>query len=107
MPIAGEGEKAEENFAQLKHPLKAHPSVRSICSDTHCVAGFFEAEGKTAILLANFSDPCLNRRAKVRMQLNAQSVSVYCSGKREDIALDDGCFQTELRSGEGIYIAVK
>mgnify|MGYP005806380007 FL=1 len=107
MPIAGDGRGEEENFAQLKHPLKEHPSVKSVRSDTHCVAGFFEGEGKTAIVLANFSDPCLNRRAKVQMQLNAQNISVYRGGKREDISLTDGCFGTELKSGEGIYIALK
>lgn len=106
MVISGDNGE-EPNFSMLKNPLKTHPSVRSISSDTNCIAGVFEKDGKSAVLLANFSDPCLNKQARVKMSLNAENVCVYRSGKSEDIKLINGDLDVVLRSGEGVFINLK
>ena len=105
MPIRGAG--AENiNFQSLKHPLTSCAAVRSAYASEDCIAGVFEKEGKYALLLANFTDPCLQKSAEASLVLAADRVTLCRGGWRKELEPAEGRLDLKLESGEGVFIVL-
>ena len=104
----GTGSRLSVNpmFERVKDKEKPITDVKALKSRYDVVLSeFSDGENNKAFLLTNYDEPTLQRNNKVTVTFEkAQGALYYRDGEPTTVLLDNGKFEVELESGEGVFV---
>ena len=104
----GTGSKFAVNpaFEYVRDVQKPITDVTAIKSKYDLVLSeFTDGEGNKGCMLFNYDEPTLGRPNKVTLTFEkAEGAQYYQNGEMKTVLLEDGKFEVELASGEGVFV---